>query len=214
MLLLMIHECGHIFMALYFHWNINCVKVYPFGAITRFQEHLNKPIYEELWIALAGPLFQILFYLLFFDNSCFREYHYSILCFNLLPIYPLDGFKLITLVYQRIFSYWSSSYFEFICSVLTILLLLIRADISLVFLLILGTLTIDVIENFKYRKIRFRKFLLERFLYQISFKRRKTIKNGKVTKMKRDVKHVFFKNGVYLTEEQYLQKMFDFKGET
>lgn len=212
MLLLLVHECGHIGAALYFHWNIGCIKVYPFGAITKFQEHLNKPIWEEWLIALAGPILQMIFYCLFQHWLYLKEYHYAILCFNLLPIYPLDGFKLVSLGYQRIFSYWSSTYFEFFLSMITILVLCFTADISLVFLLILGTLIIDVIENFKDRKIRFQKFLLERFLYPMSFKRRKTIKDGKVTKMCRDVKHVFYKNGYYFTEEQYLQKMFDFKG--
>ena len=31
-------------------------------------------------------------------NEILRNYHYSLLIFNMLPIFPLDGFKLLNIV--------------------------------------------------------------------------------------------------------------------
>lgn len=212
MVLLMVHECGHILVARYFKWNIEKLKLYPFGALTEFQENINKPIREEFLIALAGPIFQTLFYIACPNWEVLKEFHYGILWFNLLPIYPLDGFKMVVLLYQRFFSYWGSIYFETYLSLITILILCFQVEFSLVWLLIFLTLVMGIIENFKLKKVRFQKFLLERFLYRFSFPRRKIIKNENLTNMRRDTKHLFLKNGNYVTEEHYLKNLFDFNG--
>lgn len=214
MAILLFHELGHILVALYFKWHIEKVKLYPFGALTLFEEHFNKPIKEEMWIVLAGPIFQIIFYYLFsnFDWNHLKEYHYCLLCFNLLPIVPLDGSKIMMLIYQYFFSYWSSFYFVFYISILMLPLLFLKFDFSLVLILILITLFMDILEMFYKRKFCFQRFLLERILYQFSFSKRKTIQDGNVKKMKRDTKHLFYQNNHFVSEETYLQKMFDFKG--
>lgn len=214
MAILLFHELGHVLVARYFKWHIEKVKLYPFGALTLFEEHFNKPIKEEMLIVLAGPFFQILFYHLFshFDWDYFKEFHYSLLYFNLLPIVPLDGAKIVTLIYQLIFSYWSSFYFIFVVSIFMLPFLFLQFGFSLVFFLILITLCMDILETFQNRKFCFQKFLLERLLYRFSFVKRKIILNGNIKKMKRDTKHLFYQNNHYISEERYLQKMFDFKG--
>lgn len=212
MTILLVHELGHILVALSLKWHIAKVKLYPFGALTLFEEHLNKPLKEEMLIVLAGPFFQILFYLFCvnFQWPYLKEFHYGLLCFNLLPIVPLDGSKILNLIYQSFFSYWSSFYFLFFVSILMLPILFFQCDNSLVFILILITLCMDIIENFQNRKFCFRKFLLERILYSFSFSKRKTIFH--IRQMKRDTKHLFLKDNHYISEDNYLQKMFDFKG--
>lgn len=214
MAILLFHELGHILIALYFGWHIEKVKLYPFGALTLFEEHLNKPIKEELFIALAGPIFQIIFYYLFrnFNWNHFQEFHYCLLYFNLFPIVPLDGSKIVMLVYQYFFSYWRSFHFILFVSIVMIPLLFLQFGFSLVFMLILITLSMDIVEAFRNRNFCFQKFLLERILYHFSFPKRKTIYDGNVKKMKRDTKHLFYQNNHFVSEEAYLQKMFDFKG--
>ena len=62
-----------------------------------------------------------------------------------------------------------------------------------------------VLENDNY----FKKFLLERYLYNIKFKKRYTIYGTSLKKMKRDHKHLFYVENNYLTERQILKKTFD-----
>ena len=111
-LILIIHELGHLLGALFYHWRIKEVILLPFGGITIFEEHLNKPIWEEFIILILGPTFQILFAFLFPKiysvPPMFYFYHYALLLFNLLPIYPLDGSKIVLLWFQKIGSFYHS----------------------------------------------------------------------------------------------------------
>ena len=63
-LIIIIHEFGHIIMALYYDWKIEKVVILPFGGITIFNEILNKKIKEEFMIAIMGPIFQILLFII------------------------------------------------------------------------------------------------------------------------------------------------------
>ena len=107
--ILMVHEFGHVMMAYFFKWHIDSILILPFGAVTIFCEKINRPIYEEFFIAIAGIVVQMLLYVIFvfFDLSfsMFEKYHWSILLFNLLPIYPLDGSKIFNLILCRFFSF-------------------------------------------------------------------------------------------------------------
>ncbi len=214
MILLLIHECGHILVGIYFKWNIESVMIFPFGALTVFKDHLNKPIKEELLIVLMGPIFQCLCYLVLclYQIPNLETYHYGLLLFNLLPITPLDGSKIWVLIYQRFFSYFYSQSFLFIFSIFHIILLYFISKHSLVLYFILMILISKVIKEFKSRHMLFSKFILERTLYPFQFPRRKIIKGTNIKKMKRDTKHLFYINKNYYTERAYLQKIFDFKG--
>ena len=69
-----------------------------------------------------------------------------------------------------------------------------------------------MLEVNKLKKVKnelFNKFLLERYLNQFKFRKKKTINS--VDKMKKDYKHLFYINGKYLTESYFLKKMFDIK---
>ena len=72
-IILLVHELGHILAALILKWPILKVTIYPFGCMTTFNHKLNSSIIEEFLILLYGPLFQILFYMLYPT-----PYHYFI----------------------------------------------------------------------------------------------------------------------------------------
>ncbi len=214
MSLLIVHECGHILTGLRLKWNIESVWIFPFGALTIFKDHLNKPIKEELLIVFMGPLFQMLFYLFLLPYQIpnLENYHYGLLLFNLLPIIPLDGSKILVLIYQRFFSYFSSQFFLTLISIYTLIMLFLMSTHTLILYFIIIILISKTITEFKKRHILFSKFILERILYTFSFPKRKIIKGNKIKKMKRDTKHLFYINKNYITERVYLQKVFDFKG--
>ena len=61
---------------------------------------------------------------------------------------------------------------------------------------------------------RFQKFLLERYMYDLPFKKSKTIKSLNLNKMQRDYRHIFYNGKIYVTEREILKKKFDFTRKT
>ena len=85
---------------------VDKIYIYPFGGIAKFHIPYNYSNYKEFLILLNGPLFQflakyILVYLFPNYSETINIYHYGILLFNLLPIYPLDGGKLLNIIFGK-----------------------------------------------------------------------------------------------------------------
>ena len=164
-------------------------------------------------ILIMGPLIQILFVFLLLNikyNSNVLIYSNIILLFNLLPIYPLDGSKLLNIILNKITSFKKSHLITIYISFLTLFVILFKVKLSLIFILILIFIVIKVFEEYKNHNNLFNAFLLERYQNNFNFKKHKTIKN--IKNMKRDYSHIFYKHGKYCTEKEILRKRFDFKG--
>ena len=112
-LIIIVHELGHIFASIILKWKIDKVIIYPFGGMTKFNQRINSSLLEEFLILIYGPLFQILFYKIYP-----LPYHEFILLFNLLPIYPLDGSKLLYILLNNIVSFYKSFIIIFIISII------------------------------------------------------------------------------------------------
>ena len=212
-LLIFIHEVGHLVGAIYYKWNIKKVVILPFGGITIFNELINKSLKEEFVILVLGPLFQILFYFILvfykYNNVLITNYHYSLLLFNLLPIIPLDGSKLINIILNKVFSYKYSHIITIIISLITLSLLFIRTIRmnSLILLIIIIFILIKNIKEIKEHKYLFNKFLYERYNYHLKFDKIKKIKGIKLEKMKKEYRHLFFYKKYY-TEKEVLDDYF------
>ncbi|KYG32326.1 protease [Alkalihalobacillus trypoxylicola] len=107
-MIVFIHEMGHGIMATFFKWNVKKIELLPFGGVAEVEDGGNKPFKEEFLIVLAGPVQHIwmiaLSYLLvtmdiwsYSIHETFVQHNVMILLFNLLPILPLDGGKLLQL---------------------------------------------------------------------------------------------------------------------
>ena len=203
MIIVSIHELGHVIAALLMKWKINRVIILPLGCMTEFNEKLNRPIYQELIILLMGPLFQIILYM-FYKTP----YHYPLLFLNLLPIHPLDGSKFIFLFWNIVGSYYYSYIVIFIISYITIFILILYYHnfIILLFSIYLLLTSIKVLKNKEYY---FYIFLYERYSSKYPYYRKKIIYNKKIKKMKRSVKHFFFINNNILGEDEYLKMLFN-----
>lgn len=214
--LIIVHEIGHISIALYYHWNIKQIVLLPFGGLTIFQEYLNRPWKEEFIIALAGPIFQILFYhVIVMIHPCkplFSFYHQILLLFNLLPMIPLDGSKILNLWFQRYISYQRSNRLILWISFLTFagLFIFFIIDYNIIMLLILFFILIQMLKYTKEQKYHFHKFLLERYFYSFSFPKIKMIIGKDLELVKRDTKHYFIDKNIYYSEQELLKEKFEY----
>lgn len=205
MLLLLVHELGHILSSLMFKWHIKKIIILPLGMLLKFEDSLNKPLIEELIIVISGVLFQLLF-IYFIHNKYLLISNTIILIFNILPIYPLDGSKAINILLNKITNFKTSYSLTLIISFITIIVLISITIInkSLIFLISFIPLLINLIDLLSSQNKVFIKFLLERYIYNIKFKKYKYIDN--INYMKRDYYHYIICNNNIIDEKDYLRK--------
>jgi stage IV sporulation protein FB len=203
--IIIFHELGHIIAALYFHFQIDKIIILPFGGLTLFKEKINRPLKEELIIALMGPIFQS--FLFTYPNDTFQLFNKLLLIFNLLPIFPLDGSKIVNLLLNYFFSFKACHQISIIISIFFFMFFSTFIKKNLILGLILFFLLIKIVKEVKEHKYIFNKFLLERYQYQFSFPKQKIINNQKY--MKRDYRHLFYQNKKYYTEHEFLSNLFD-----
>lgn len=198
----MCHELGHIIICLIFKRKIELINIYPFGGLIILDGYISSNIYEDILISCGGILVQLLLGLII-DNSDFDYYNNLIILFNLMPIRPLDGEKILNLIISIFRPFKTSLYVSLFLSWITFLLgCTFKFDIiqnnSLVILFI-------VFNHIKYmRDIKYimNRFYLERCMHKFKFKRSIWI----------DDKSDMYKNRLNmingLREDIYLQKYF------
>jgi len=104
-----IHEMGHASAAACFRWRVKEIRLLPFGGVAEMEEDGNIPAWQELLVVLAGPLQNaIMISVAFLCRAAgwwsaswtdyFMDVNLMIALFNLMPVYPLDGGRLIRIV--------------------------------------------------------------------------------------------------------------------
>ena len=216
-ILLFIHELGHFISAYLLGVEVLKIYFYPYGGISTFKMDLNESPLKEFVILIMGPIFQFIAYFLlikisFFSNyiEIIKVYHFSILFFNLLPIYPLDGGKLLNIIFNLKFSFKKSFLFSIYFSYILVFIIFIIIfpnflKINLILMIIL--LLYKINEEYKKRNYYFEKFLLERYLNNYHFKKKKEVNN--IDEFRKRYNHYIRKNNFYYTEKEILRKKFD-----
>lgn len=173
-----LHELGHILMGIILGLKPEKIEIMPFGLSVAFKlntKDYNKKIknanlleLKKIAIAIAGPvtnLIIILFYIFF--NKLEINIIYAnllILLFNIIPIFPLDGGRILKSTIHIFFGYTKSIECTHIFSNITIILLTLITSIAilkihniaiLIILIYLWTLVIK--ENKRYENVK--KFL-------------------------------------------------------
>lgn len=213
--LIIIHEFGHYIMMEKYNFNVKEISIYPFGGITKLEDVIDKPLKEELYVTMMGPIFQELLFIviviLYNKNilseyifELYKNYNFSILLFNLLPIIPLDGSKIVNIILNKYFNFRVSYITNIIISiiVLTIFLIIYKLDNS--YYVIVIFLIFQIIYQLKNKNIVYNKFLLERRLYKNKYIDYKKI--NKIDRMFRNKRHLIKDKNMYISENKYLKK--------
>ncbi len=220
-LIVIVHELGHIFFLKIFHYEIEKVEIFPFGGLTTTNKYINSPINKDILIYLGGVLFQVLLFIIFtflYQNTSMHEntytlflrYNKSILFFNLLPIKSLDGGELFLLFLQKFISFEKSLIMGSFTSFFFLLLfVLYNVKSNLNNYVIVGFLLYKTIDFFKKKKYIEHKFLLERYMHVLPYKKIEHNHVQDISILKKETLHFFKDQEKYLHEREILKRKFD-----
>ncbi|MBO0960727.1 M50 family metallopeptidase [Neobacillus sp. MM2021_6] len=176
--IIFIHELGHAVAASFFSWRIKKITLLPFGGVAEMDEHGNRPLKEETIVVIAGPLQHVWMvaasYALFSTDvisedlfNLFLHYNVMILVFNLFPVWPLDGGKLVFLLLSLKNSFPSAHRLTLLISffglTLFSILILLAAPSNLNVWVVIAFLFFSLYHEWKQRRFIFMRFLLERY---------------------------------------------------
>lgn len=214
--IILIHELGHYTASIITKIKVSKIIIYPYGGLTKINDKINLNINKELLVAVNGIIFQLIYYYLIIKSNIFRDntielftmYHYNILYFNILPIYPLDGSKILNLLISKILPYRISNIITIIISIITIVIITnieLFITYNYTYIMVLTILIYDIYKFSKELNYIYNKFLLERYLYNIKYKNISIIK--KKENMYKNKSHII--DGKL--EKEVLKKTFDNK---
>lgn len=122
------HEMFHYIFAKIYHFDIDGVEVLPFGAFLSLQDYGLHHIVEELVTILAGLCSHLFLYFIimyFGANPYLLAVNKLVFIFNILPIYPLDGSKIILLISSVFMDYQKAIKLQIKISILALSILVI-----------------------------------------------------------------------------------------
>ncbi len=109
----LLHEIGHLIMGLVVGLQPKEMKITPVGISITFQNEIgyytpNQKMLKEIAVAIAGPLVNIVVVILCcifpFPSSLIWIVNLVLAIINLLPIYPLDGGRIVKSIVARLHS--------------------------------------------------------------------------------------------------------------
>ncbi|RNA70653.1 M50 family metallopeptidase [Alteribacter keqinensis] len=235
-LIVFIHEMGHGWTAKRFGWRLTKIELLPFGGVAETEEYGNRPVKEEALVIIAGPLQHLWLIALSFiclqfqwwsasDHAIFLFHNLTILAFNLLPIKPLDGGKLLFVLQTAFLPYRKALYTSFYSSLVFLTLFWCVALSILPFhlnlIVVLSFLAVHHYLEWRQRHFIFMRFLIERFEKKAKLvsRMRPLFVNGDekvadvIKKLRRNCQHmiVLHDTGKAVEEEKILEAFFNQK---
>lgn len=210
-IIIIVHEMGHFLTGYFLKLKVKEISLFMFGGVTIFDEDLNLNIFKELLVVVMGPVVQMLFYMIvyylytkgFVSVNTMKKVstiNLILLEFNLLPILPLDGAKILNNILDLMLSYDLAHKVSLAVSFLALPLVFLF-DNKLIIILVVISLLLRLFEEINWHKFRINKLLLERKLKGIKFKKIREFES--LTKVKRNVTYYRFINGIKTYDYQY-----------
>lgn len=224
-LVIIIHELGHVIISLVYGWNIKRIDITVCGGFITYDEEIDKPFKEEFLIAISGFLFQLILCVLlsvlnkmgfFSDKLLFmiQKYNLSVFLFNVLPVYPLDGSKVLNVFFNMFLPYKKALKLTTIISIISIIFiffyfLLNGIKIEYSYIMIICFILSKIINLFHDIPYLFNRLLFERYKKPIKVRRFCYVKSGHLEGFRRQRKHYFIINKHCYDERKVLAKRFD-----
>ncbi len=219
--LIIVHEMGHVITFRLLKYDIDKIIIYPYGGLTKLNTKINTRIEDDLFGAISGIIMQCIYFgIIFFlykngigireyTYNLFLLYHRSILIFNLLPIYPLDGAKIINLILSKYFRFNISNYITVFISLIVIILFLLSNSYERNYstVLVVGILLYNIYKFYNDISYIYNRFMLERYLYNFNYRKRKIINNK--DDMYKNRYHLFNINDNLINEKEYIKRFFE-----
>lgn len=170
MIFALIHELAHLICGVLLGFKPDTLKIMPFGFCIEFETNLqdynikiaksNILTIKKILIALAGPLINFLIVIVGIVFNIDKNIIFSnllIVLFNLIPIYPLDGGRILKNLFKLLvgnkkanrYINTTSNIFMIILTMLSSILILFYKNIS-IFLLIIMLWVLVIKENKRY----------------------------------------------------------------
>ena len=188
-IILIVHELGHFFLMKLINIEVSSITIYPYGGMIKNNMLINTNSLKVILISFAGIINQLLLWIIIyiflkvgFINSyyydIFFKYNLYIILFNLIPIYPLDGYKILNSFLELFTSFKNSIYLSFFINVVCLLLFLIYLYIYRVSnYLIIVFLVVNLFNYIKEIRYIMNKFYLERIIYDLKYSGLISVKN-------------------------------------
>ncbi len=176
--IIFIHELGHVIVAQHYQWRVTKIELLPFGGVAEVNEHGNKSLKEEIIILLAGPLqhvwMMVLVQIIYQTGYIEEDIHsflfwnnFSLFVFNLLPMWPLDGGKLLFCLFSLKYPFREAHLHTVVISAVSLgiftFITIFISPTNITMWCMIVFLGISLYIEWKQRKFIFVRFLLNRY---------------------------------------------------
>ena len=161
MLFALIHELGHLLAGILMGMKPEKIELMPFGVSISFKikvEEYNKKIkkgnmleIKKILVALAGPLTNLIIIIIasninidLFKALIIIYTNFLIMIFNLLPIYPLDGGRILKGILHINFGIQKSEFYTNIISKITVTIITILSSVLILYIHNIAIALIDM----------------------------------------------------------------------
>lgn len=151
MLFALIHELGHLLAGILMGMKPEKIELMPFGVSISFKikvEEYNKKIkkgnmleIKKILVALAGPLTNFIIIIIasninidLFKALIVIYTNFLIMIFNLLPIYPLDGGRILKGILHINFGIKKSEFYTNIISKITVAIITMLSSVLILYI--------------------------------------------------------------------------------
>lgn len=180
-MILIVHELGHFFLMKLMNIKVFSITIYPYGGMIKSNMLINTNSLKVILISLGGIISQLLVWLFIFILNrihfldiyyydIFFKYNLCIIIFNLMPIYPLDGYKIVNNFLELFMSFKKSLYVSFIINIISLILFFIYLYFYKVSnYVIVIFLIVNLINYIREIKYILNKFYVERIIYDLKY---------------------------------------------
>ena len=180
-IIIIIHETGHLIFLKNFKVSVTKLTIYPFGGLIETDKLINFSPLKELLISIGGLLNQLILYILFFylykynlintyTYNLFLSINTSLILFNIIPIYPLDGYIILNSIFNIYIPYLKSNVLSLIISIITLIIFILYSyNYKINSIFVISFLLYKLYNYLKDYKYIHNKFILERSMYNIPY---------------------------------------------